>query len=158
TPGQPVKEPMAIPLAVGFVGADGRDMSLSPEDGRRVGRGVRTLTQRAQTFEFTAVPERPVLSLNRGFSAPIKVMSNVPAEDLKFLAAHDPDPFNRWEAMQSLANTMLTDNVAAIRAGRATRDDEGLIAALAAVMAEGTLEPAFVALMRTMPSEHDLGL
>jgi len=156
TPGQSVKEPMVIPLTLGLVGGDGRDMSLSLEDGRPVVRGVLTLTQPAQTFEFTAVPERPVLSLNRGFSAPIKATSNVSAEDLKFLAAHDPDPFNRWQAMQSLANTMLTDNVAAIRAGRATRDDEGLIAALAAVMAEATLEPAFVALMLTMPSEADI--
>ncbi len=93
-------------------------MSLSLEDGRPVVRGVLTLTQPSQTFEFTGVPERPVLSLNRGFSAPIKLTSNVSAEDLKFLAAHDSDPFNRWQAIQSLANTLLVDNVAAIRAGK----------------------------------------
>lgn len=156
TPGQPVKDPMVIPLTLGLVGGDGRDMSLSLDDGRPVVRGVLTLTQPAQTFEFTAVPERPVLSLNRGFSAPIKVTSNVSAEDLKFLAAHDSDPVNRWQAVQSLANTMLADNVAAIRAGRAPRDDDGIIAALAAVMADETLEPAFVALMLTMPSEADI--
>ena len=78
-------------------------MSLSLEGGRPVVRGVVTLTQAAQSFVFPGVPERPVLSLNRGFSAPIKLTSNVSADDLKFLAAHDSDPFNRWQAMQSLA-------------------------------------------------------
>lgn len=156
TPGQPVKEPMVIPLALGLVGSNGRDMSLSLDDGRPVVRGVLTLTQPAQTFEFTGVQERPVLSLNRGFAAPIKLTSNVQPAELKFLAAHDSDPFNRWQAVQSLANTLLADNVAAIRAGATPHDDEGLIAALAAVAADPALEPAFVALVLTMPTEADI--
>ena len=110
-----------IPLAVGLVGADGRDMSLSLEGGRPVVRGVLALTQATQTFTFAGVAERPVLSLNRGFSAPIKVTSNVSADDLRFLAAHDSDPFNRWQAVQSLAQTLLADNVAAIRRRAARR-------------------------------------
>src|SRR2546421_1198873 len=152
TPRQPVEEPMVVPLGVGLIGSDGRHLSLSLDDGRPVVRGVLTLTQPSQTFEFTAVPERPVLSLNRGFSAPIKLTSNVSAEDLKFLAAHDSDPFNRWQAVQSLANTLLTDNVATIRAGRPLRDDESLIAALGTLVVDEALEPAFAALMLTMPS------
>ncbi len=156
TPGQPVKEPMVIPLALGLVGSDGRDMALSLADGRSVVRGVVTLHQASHTFEFTDVADKPVLSLNRGFSAPIKLKSNVSADDLKFLAAHDGDSFNRWQAVQSLANMLLAENVAAIRAGGAARDDEGLIAALAAVMGDEVLEPAFVALMLTMPTEADI--
>jgi aminopeptidase N len=156
TPGQPVKEPMVIPLAIGLLGPDGRDMSLSLEDGRPVVRGVLTLTQPAHSFLFTGVTARPVLSLNRGFSAPIKVTANLSAEDLKFLAAHDSDPFNRWQAVQSLANALLVENVTAIRAGKAARDDEGLIAALSALLTDQTLEPAFIALMLAMPSEADI--
>ena len=156
TPGQHEKEPMVIPLAIGFVGADGRDMSLSLEDGRPVVRGVLPLTQRSHVFTFTGVTERPVLSLNRGFAAPIKVNSNVPSADLRFLAAHDSDPFNRWQAMQSLANALLVENVEAIRTGREPRDDEGLITALGAVMADHALEPAFMALVLTMPTEADI--
>jgi aminopeptidase N len=156
TPGQPAKEPMVIPLAIGLVGPDGRDMSLSLGDGRPVVRGVLTLTQPAHTFEFTGVTTRPVLSLNRAFSAPVKVTSNVSPEDLKFLAAHDSDPFNRWQSVQSLANALLVDNVAAIRDGGTVREDEGLIGALAAIMADEALEPAFVALMLAMPSEADI--
>ena len=156
TPGQPVKEAMVIPLAVGLIGPDGRDMSLAFNDGRPVVRGVLTLNQPAQSFTFVGVPHRPVLSLNRGFSAPIKVTANLSADDLKFIAAHDSDPFNRWQAVQSLANTLLTDNVAAIRGGGTPHDDEELIAALAALLNDPALEPAFVALMLTMPSEADI--
>src|SRR6185295_12273104 len=81
TPGQPVKEPMVIPLAIGLVGPGGRDMSLSLHDGRSVVRGVLQVTQPAQSFEFTGVTARPVLSLNRGFSAPIKVSANLSSDD-----------------------------------------------------------------------------
>jgi aminopeptidase N len=156
TPGQPVKEPMVIPFVIGMVGPDGRDMSLSLQDGRPVVRGVLTLTQATHTFEFTGVAQRPVLSLNRGFAAPIKVTSNASGDDLQFLAAHDSDPFNRWQAIQSLADALLIGNVTAIRTGNASRDDEGLIAALGAVMADPALDPAFVALALAMPTEADI--
>src|SRR5437016_8796270 len=95
TPGQPVKEPMTIPLALGLVGADGRDLPLVLANGARVARGVLTISKPAESFTFTGVAERPTLSLNRGFAAPIKVSVNAGADDLKFLAAHDCDPFNR---------------------------------------------------------------
>jgi aminopeptidase N len=156
TPGQPVKEPMVIPLAIGLIGPDGRDMSLSLDDGRPVVRGVLAITQPAQSFEFTGVTARPVLSLNRGFSAPIKVSANLSASDLRFLAAHDSDPFNRWQAVQSLATALLVENVAALRADKEPREDEGLTAALAAILDDCALEPAFVALTLTMPSEADI--
>jgi aminopeptidase N len=156
TPGQPVKEPMVIPLALGLVGRDGRDMSLSLDGGRPVVRGVITLTQPTQSFEFTGVLAQPVLSLNRGFSAPIKLTSNVSAEDRNFLAAHDSDAFNRWQAIQSLANALLIENVAAIRAGREPREDEALTEALGAMMADPALEPAFIAMVLSLPSENDL--
>ncbi|HLH90328.1 MAG TPA: aminopeptidase N [Xanthobacteraceae bacterium] len=156
TPGQPVKEPAVIPLALGLVAPDGRDIPLRLADGRAMEHGVLTLTRPAETFVFTDVPERPVASLNRGFSAPIKVRANLGAEDLQFLAAHDSDSFNRWQALQTLATTLLTDNVAAVRAGKPMRSDPGLIEALAAVLAEPALEPAFVAQMLAVPTEADI--
>jgi aminopeptidase N len=156
TPGQPVKEPMLIPLAIGLIGPDGRDMSLSLHDGRPVVRGVLPVTQAEQSFEFTDITARPVLSLNRGFSAPIKVNANLSADDLRFLAAHDSDAFNRWQAVQTLATSLLVGNANALRAGKDPRDDDGLIAALAAILADATLEPAFIAAVLTMPSEGDI--
>ncbi len=155
TPGQPNKEPMVIPLAVGLVGKDGGDLPLML-DGRPLERAVIELTRPSQSFVFTGIAERPILSLNRGFSAPIKLSLPTEPDELRFLAAHDRDPFNRWQAVQTLAMSLLTANVAALRRGEPVREDDGLIAALAAILADPKLEPAFMALALTPPSEADI--
>ncbi|MBO0717376.1 MAG: aminopeptidase N, partial [Rhizobiales bacterium] len=155
TPGQPNKEPMMVPLALGLVGPNGDDLPLVL-DGRPMPRGVIELTQASQTFVFDDVPEHPALSLNRGFSAPIKLTVPIDAEELRFLAAHDRDPFNRWQAVQTLAMTLLKSNVALVRSGGAPRLDQGLMDALGAILKDAALEPAFVALTLSPPSEADI--
>ena len=65
------------------------------------------LTEPTHTFEFTGIAERPVLSINRGFSAPIKLVTDLDADDLAFLAAHDSDAFNRWQALQTIAHAAV---------------------------------------------------
>ena len=155
TPGQPVKQPMAIPLALGLVDSDGRDLPLVLTDGRKLD-GVLTLRQGAESFIFAGIERRPVPSLNRGFSAPIKLNANISADELRFLAARDSDPFNRWQAVQTLATRLLVDNTAALRAGNAPATDQGLVDALAAILADRDLEPAFIAQTVTIPSEADI--
>jgi aminopeptidase N len=161
TPGQPSKEPMVIPLAIGLVGRDGRDLALKCSKPGAPDRSVLTLSKGAETFVFTEIGEAPVLSLNRGFSAPIKLVTNHSSDDLRFLASHDGDAYNRWQAFQTLATRLLVGNVSALRAGgtptRSTRREEIELAdALTSVLADGALEPAFVALMLTLPGESDI--
>ncbi len=156
TPGQPSKAPMVIPLAIGLVGRDGRDLPLNLVDGRTIERSVLTLTKPSESFLFANVSEQPVLSLNRGFSAPIKLFANLDPDDLRFLAAHDADPFNRWQALQTLATRLLVDNTTALRANRAVREDPGVLDAFGVTLNDGLLEPAFVALTLTLPSEADI--
>ena len=155
TPEQPTKAPMLIPLAFGLVDGNGKDLPLAV-DGRPLSRGVLELTEPQQSFVFTSVTERPVLSLNRGFSAPIKLTAPIGADDLRFLAAHDCDAFNRWQAIQSLAMTLLLGNVVALRSGGEPRLDDGLMNALEAVLKDRALESAFVALTLSPPSEADI--
>ena len=155
TPGQPKKEPMVIPLALGLVGKDGADLPLVL-NGEPLDRGVLELTRPAQSFLFIDVAERPVLSLNRGFSAPIKLTLPIEPDDLRFLAAHDSDLFNRWQALQTLAMSLLKSNVATVRGGGAVREDEGLMTALGAILNDAKLEPAFIALTLSPPSEADI--
>jgi aminopeptidase N len=156
TPGQPTKQPMVIPLKLGLVGRDGRDWPLVLSNGEKIERGVLVLSEPAHTFEFTGIVERPVLSINRGFSAPIKLNTDLDTGDLDFLAAHDSDAFNRWQALQTTATRLLIDNVAALRAGNSPRTDDALIAALAAILGDAKLEPAFVALALVPPGEGDI--
>ena len=155
TPGQPDKAPMLIPLSVGLVGKDGRDLPLML-DGRSLDRGVIEITKPTQSFVFAGVTERPIPSLNRGFSAPIKLSLPIEPGDLRFLAAQDSDSFNRWQAVQTLAMSLLTANVAALRQNTAPRTDDGLTAALGANLADPNLEPAFIALTLNPPSESDI--
>jgi aminopeptidase N len=156
TPGQPSKEPMVIPLAIGLVGRDGRDLPLKLLNGRNMERGVLTLSKPAETFLFGDIAAPPVPSLNRGFSAPIKLVANLSGDDLRFLAAHDSDSFNRWQGLQTLATRLLVDNTSILRSGGKARHDPGLLDALRAVLADGALEPAFVALALTPPGESDV--
>ncbi|HEX3710020.1 MAG TPA: aminopeptidase N [Pseudolabrys sp.] len=156
TPGQATKEPMVIPLGVGLLGSDGADLPLSLAKGGTIDHGVLVLSEPAATFEFSGISERPVLSINRGFSAPIKVESDLTGDDLVFLAAHDSDAFNRWQALQTASMRLLIENVSLLRAGKLPRDDDKLIAAIAAIVDDTTLEPAFVALALVPPGEGDV--
>jgi aminopeptidase N len=156
TPGQPSKEPMVIPLVIGLMDRDGNDLPLQRDDGAKLDRGVLVLTEPSHSVTFAEVAQAPTLSLNRGFSAPIKVIANQSADDLRFLAAHDRDPFNRWQAAQTLATSGLIEAVKAMRAGSKPQWDEGLLAALGAILADRALEPAFIAQVMMMPSEADI--
>jgi len=156
TPGQATKEPMVIPLLTGLVGQDGRDLPLTLAGGQKLERGLLVLDKAAQSFVFTGVNERPVLSTNRNFSAPIRLTANLTSDDLRLLAARDGDPFNRWQAVQTLASALLVGNVARLRAGQDPEADEGLLDALAAILADQSLEPAFVAEALSPPSEADI--
>ncbi|HEX3162038.1 MAG TPA: aminopeptidase N, partial [Pseudolabrys sp.] len=73
TPGQPVKEPMVVPLAFGLVGKDGGDLPLRLRGGGKIERNVLVLSEPVTTFEFIDIAERPVPSVNRGFSAPVRL-------------------------------------------------------------------------------------
>jgi aminopeptidase N len=156
TPGQATKEPMVIPLLTGLIGRDGRDLPLVLADGQRPERGLLILDKQATSFVFTGINERPALSTNRNFSAPIRLTANLSAGDLRLMAARDADPFNRWQAVQTLGSALLVGNVARLRAGQDSEIDEGLLDALAAILADKTLEPAFIAEALSLPSEADI--
>ena len=156
TPGQPSKEPMVIPLSIGLVEKGGRDLALKTADGRPLEGRTIVMTEHTAKFEFSDVRERPVLSINRGFSAPINLRTDLGIDDLAFLAARDSDAFNRWQALQTISMRLLLDNVAATRTGQALRKDDRLAQAFAATLEDNTLEPAFVALALTLPSEGDI--
>ncbi len=156
TPGQPDKSPAVIPLAFGLVGRDGNDLLINTSGpvGRRA--GVIELNNAAQTYVFTNLSERPVPSLNRGFSAPINLVGNLSGADLQHLAAHDVDPVNRWQALQILATRILVANASSRQPDGAASKDRGLIEAMRAILRDGSLEPAYIAQSLTVPSESDI--
>jgi aminopeptidase N len=159
TPGQPVKEPLHVPVAVGLLGDNGRDLPLRLEGEAASGDTTRVLelTQPQQTFRFVDVNEPPVPSLLRGFSAPVIVETNLDDAALMFLAAHDSDAFNRWEAGQRLATARLLALVDATEARRALEIDDAWIEGLRLTLADPALAPAFKEQALSLPSEGYLG-
>jgi aminopeptidase N len=159
TPGQATKEPFHVPFALGLIGADGRDLPLQLEGERRPGPATRLLelTQTAQRFRFIGVPERPVPSLLRGFSAPVVVEYAYADRELRTLTASDSDPFNRWEAGQRLAMTRLMRLTDAIESGRALSLDDDFVAVARGILLDDSLSPAFRAQALTLPDEGFIG-
>jgi aminopeptidase N len=159
TPGQPTKLPMHIPLVVGLLGPDGADLPLRLAGEETAGGTSRILhvTAETQTFVFQDVAARPVPSLLRGFSAPVKLKTDLSDADLTFLMAHDSDAFNRWEAGQILGGRILLELVADQQAGRALVLPDSYVAAVAKVLADADQDPAFAAQALVLPTEAYLG-
>lgn len=144
TPGQPDKLPMPIPLRVALFGE---------KSGRRIGEERLVVLDAASSeIAFDGVSERPVLSINRGFSAPVVVETDRSAADLAFLSAHDDDPFARYEAMQQL---MVDTLVTAVASGAA--DHEPVIAAVRETLDDAALDKAFIAEAVLLPSPAFIG-
>ncbi|UAK24823.1 aminopeptidase N [Sphingomonas nostoxanthinifaciens] len=144
TPGQPDKAPMPIPLKVALLG-ERSGQSIHAEQ-------LVTLDAEVGEVLFDGLTERPVLSINRGFSAPIMLDSDRSAADLAFLSAHDDDPFARYEAMQQL---MLQSLVGGVATG--TIDHAPVIDAVRRTLTDPTLDAAFIAEAVLLPSEAMIG-
>jgi aminopeptidase N len=160
TPGQPDKLPFHIPLSLGLLGRDGGDLPLQLEgENAAAGSGTRTLDvrQRRETFRFVNVAEAPTPSLLRGFSAPVKLHIERSDAELLFLMAHDGDAFARWEAGQQLAVKLILGLIEDHHAGRSLELDQGLVDAVARLLDDRTLDPAFVAQALALPSEAYVG-
>lgn len=143
TPGQAEKLPFVIPVALGLLYADGREI---PNSARTV---VLSETQTEVVFE--GVVSEPVPSLLRGFSAPVVLRYDYSDAELLTLLAHDSDPFNRWEAGQRLA---LKRALAAIASGSTDQPlDAAYLDAMRAVLRHPQLDAAFKELVLTLPSE-----
>jgi aminopeptidase N len=159
TPGQPEKLPFVIPLAVGLVGPDGRDMPLvldgSPVAPRPDGSisAILRVTEPRQRFTFTQVALAPVPSLLRGFSAPVTVRHAYTDAELLHLMAHDSDAFNRWEAGQALATRIVLTGVERIRAGEPMEVPAEYLDAVGRMLSDGAKDPAFAAECLQPPSE-----
>ncbi|WP_175627123.1 MULTISPECIES: aminopeptidase N [Oxalobacteraceae] len=155
TPGQAKKLPFHIPVAVGLLDGQGKDMplSLNGHSGQPETL-VLELTATQQTFRFTNVAEKPVPSLLRNFSAPVVLEYDYSDEDLAFLMAHDSDAFNRWEAGQRLATRrLLALTETTQQAGSILSVDVALSDSLRASLNDQSLDPAFRETVLTLPAE-----
>jgi len=144
TPGQQVKRPMAIPLKTALIG-EKSGAEVAPER-------LILLEDSEQTVEFDGVAEPALLSINRGFSAPVIVDVEREPGELEKLAASDSDPFGRYEAIQELMLRWLTAT-----ARGETVDPGPVIRAVGDTLRSNALDPAFKAEAILLPSESIVG-
>ncbi|VAI31048.1 unnamed protein product [Triticum turgidum subsp. durum] len=198
TPGQPMKEPMFIPVAVGLVDSTGKDMPLTSiysdgmvqtlsNDGHPIFTTVLQFkksyifcisllyiqksflldlnvcrnsdlnkSQKEEEFIFNNVPERPVPSLLRGYSAPIRLDSDLTESDLYFLLANDSDEFNRWEAGQILARKLMFSLVADFQQQKTLALNTKFVDGLRAILRSTSLDKEFIAKAITLPGQGEI--
>ncbi|MGA6096906.1 aminopeptidase N [Stutzerimonas marianensis] len=155
TPGQSEKLPFVIPVSLGLLDGQGREIPLRLQDEDAAVGTTRVLAveQAEQTFTFVEVPEQPLPSLLRGFSAPVKLEFPYSRDQLMFLMQHDSDGFNRWEAGQQLSVQVLQEMIGQHQRGEALQLDQRLVTALRSLLEDERLDPAMVAEMLSLPSE-----
>ncbi|MGH8463145.1 MAG: DUF3458 domain-containing protein, partial [Pseudomonas sp.] len=155
TPDKVEKKPFVIPVELGLLDAQGNDIALRLQ-GEAAALGtsrVVSVTEAEQTFTFVDVAAKPLPSLLRGFSAPVKLSFPYDRDQLMFLMQHDSDGFNRWEAGQQLSVQVLQELIGQHQQGSALVLDQRLVTALAAVLGNDQLDQAMVAEMLSLPSE-----
>jgi len=158
TPDQPQKDPLTIPLALGLLDPDGRELPLRLEGESGPGSTSRVLVldRAEQVFTFMDISAAPVPSLLRGFSAPVRLEYPYSADDLALLMTHDSDAFVRWEAAQLLAQREILANVERHASGKAMELGDGLVGAFRALLDDHTSDPALIAEALTLPDEEYL--
>ncbi|MBI1328280.1 MAG: aminopeptidase N [Alphaproteobacteria bacterium] len=160
TPGQPTKKPMHIPVRMGFVAPSGRALPLTLEGENAIGPEERVLelTEATQTFTFVDVTEEPLLSIGRGFSAPVSFKVPLDRRARAHLMGKDADQFNRWESGQALATEMLLEMADKAKAGATPATDPIYVQAIGEVLKRANDDRAFAALMLVPPLESELAL
>ncbi|KAK3227649.1 hypothetical protein Dsin_007511 [Dipteronia sinensis] len=167
TPGQPAKEPMFIPVAVGLLDSSGKDMALSTvhNDGKLLSLAsnnepvystVLRVTKKEEEYVFSDILEKPIPSLLRGYSAPIRLQSDLSESDLFFLLAHDSDEFNRWEAGQLLARNLMLGLVSDFQQNKPLVLNPKFVHGLRSILCDSSLDKEFIAKAITLPGEGEI--
>jgi aminopeptidase N len=152
TQGQPEKLPMVLPIKFGLIGPNGSPMTWSSVTGAEIRDDMIVMDTDKVTLTFTGVPNRPVPSLFRGFSAPVKLSTKASMADQLFLGRHDTDPFNRWQALQDASMALM---LAAINGSPwTTTQVTALAEALEETLLSKELDPAFKANALQLPQEQ----
>ena len=155
-PGQLNKQPMYIPVAFGLVGPNGDDLAFDSVTGGKASNGVMQLTEATQTFVFSGIGSKPVLSSLRGLSAPVTRSGALDTADQLFLAKHDADLVGRWQALNNLELTALSQTARAIQNGDAKNSYLALRVLKSELAVDQRLDAHFRAQVLAVPSESEI--
>jgi aminopeptidase N len=155
TPNQPTKLPLHIPIKLGLLAQDGSAAMLHI-DGKTQTEMTLDLTEAEQTFVFEQLSEQPVVSLLRGFSAPVNLNMSRSLEELAFLLKHDSDTFNRWEAGQQLAVQIIFGLIEDLKQHRPLHLNALMVEAFHSLLTDEGDDLSYQALLLSLPDESYL--
>ena len=152
------KQPLVIPFALGLLTADGEELptQLEAESAAVAGTRLLVVEDARETFTFINVPEKPVPSLFRDYSAPVKVFYDYTPGQLATLIAHDSDAFVRWDAAQRMAEGAILELCRQIANGRELTLDASLLEAFRGILSDRVADPALLAEAMFLPEEDYL--
>ncbi|MBL4616876.1 MAG: DUF3458 domain-containing protein, partial [Robiginitomaculum sp.] len=157
TPGQKEKQPVPIPVRIGLLGRSGQlsfdieSLGISKQE-----EAVLILDEEQQSWTFSSLSERPVVSAFRQLSAPITLHIERSSADQALIIENDPDQFNRWEEAQSFARAQLLKMTEQVLQNTDPQADEQYLSAISAILNDDNLDPAFVALCLQLPSDDEI--
>ncbi len=157
TPGQPKKKIMHMPIRIGMIGMrSGKELVAEKITGAEHHGDVFEIDKRKHVITFHGIDERPALSFNRNFSATVEIDYRHSDKELIFLASHDSDAFNRWQAFRTIASRQILTAMRAIQKKQKPKWNQAFISAALEIAANEALEPAFRAMALTLPSDTEL--
>ncbi|MFT4815340.1 MAG: aminopeptidase N [Pseudohongiellaceae bacterium] len=159
TPGQSNKKPLTVPLRLGLLGSDGKDLPLrllGDDAATSKTDRVLSVTHQEQQFVFEGLESEPIPSLLRGFSAPVRLQYDYSRDDLLFLMVNDSDGFNRWNASQLLTIGLIDELQSDLAAGRDLALPQSLVDAYTGVLdstlSDPSVDKAMVAQLLSLPT------
>ena len=152
------KQALVLPFALGLLSVDGGELPVQLEDETEVVSGTRLLImdETQQQFTFINIPQAPVPSLFRDYSAPVKIFFDYSPEQLATLIAYDSDAFVRWDAAQQMAQNAILEQVHQRANGAKMKLDSSLIKAFRGILSDHQADPALLAEAMTLPAEDYL--
>lgn len=157
TPGQSSKSWVPLPISMAFFGPDGAPLQLQLANTEVAADDwLIPMASTSLDLHFEGVVDRPVVSYMRGFSAPVRLITNHSDADLALLAACDTDPFVRWESMQTIARNTLLSAAKSLEAGQEPTVAQDLARAFQGALTDATRDPAFAALLLRLPDVSEL--
>ncbi len=149
TPEREDKEPFHIPIKFGFLDKNGNELD-------KINNNLIELKEYEQKFSFHDLKEKPVLSLLREFSAPVKITPSRSRKELVFLMQHDSDSFNRWDAAWTLSCQVILEITSQLQQGKEPVIDPLFSEAFTSVVSDKNSDPAIIAQAITLPQERYL--
>jgi len=152
------KHALVLPFALGLLTADGEELPLQLEGEAESVAGTRLLVMQEaqQEFTFVNIPQAPMPSLFRDYSAPVKVFFDYLPEQLATLITYDCDAYVRWDAAQRMAQNAILEQCQQRANGNKMSLDISLVKAIRGILSDVHADPALLAEAVTLPDEDYL--